>query len=135
MKDEFLFVYGTLRRDRGGEMYHMLARYSDFVGEATYQGRLYKVTYYPGVVPSNDPAELVQGEVYRLHNPDLVLARLDEYEECGPDFKEPTEYIRLSQEIQLRTGETVSAWVYVYNRPTDGLELFPVGDFLGIGSG
>ncbi len=72
MKDEFLFVYGTLRRDVVGEMYRLLARYSDFVGEATYQGKLYKVTHYPGVVPSNDPADLVQGEVYRIRNPDLV---------------------------------------------------------------
>ena len=132
MKDEFLFVYGTLRRDVGGEMYRLLARYSDFVGEAAYQGKLYKVTHYPGVVPSNDPADLVQGEVYRLRNPDLVLPRLDEYEECGPGFKEPTEYVRLSQEIQLRKGETLSAWVYVYNRPINGLELMPVGDFHGI---
>jgi gamma-glutamylcyclotransferase (GGCT)/AIG2-like uncharacterized protein YtfP len=132
MKDEFLFVYGTLRRDVGGEMYRLLTRHSDFVGEATYQGKLYKVTYYPGVVPSNDPSDLVQGEVYRLRNPDLVLPRLDEYEECGPGFKEPTEYVRLSQEIQLRKGETLSAWVYVYNRPINGLELMPVGDFHGI---
>ena len=75
------------------------------------------ISTYPRVVPSDDPADIVQGEVYRLRNRDLVLSRLDEYEECGPGFKEPTEYMRLSQEIRLRTGETLSAWVYVYNRP------------------
>ena len=110
-----------------------MARNSDFVGEATYQGRLYKVSHFPGVVPSDDPADLVQGKVYRLGNPNLVLSRLDVYEEYGPGFKEPNEFVRLSQEIRLRTGQILSAWVYVYNRLIDGHEIVPDGDFLSIG--
>jgi len=129
MKDEFLFVYGTLRRDARCKMSHMLARCSDFIGEATYQAKLYRVTYYPCVVPSKDPAYRVQGEVYRLRNPALLLPLLDEYEECGLGFREPTEYVRLSQEIQLRTGQTLSIWVYIYNRPVRGFEPIPSGSF------
>jgi gamma-glutamylcyclotransferase (GGCT)/AIG2-like uncharacterized protein YtfP len=135
MKDEFLFVYGTLRRDTGSEMYRLLARYADFVGEASYQGKLYKIDYYPGVVPSEDPSDLVQGEVYRLLSPERVLPRLDQYEECGPGFPEPSEYRRELQRVRLRNGHTIRAWVYVYSRPTDDLELIPSGDFLEIGTG
>ncbi len=126
---EFVFVYGTLRRDMNGGMYHLLAKYGNFVDEATYQGRLYKVADYPGVVPSDDPKDAVHGEVYQLHHADAVLPCLDEYERCGPGFPEPTEYIRVKQEVSLRNGNAVSAWVYLYNRPTEALELIESGDF------
>ena len=77
LKDEYLFVYGTLRRKAGNRLFSILDRFSDFVSEATYQGRLYRISHYPGVVPSDDPADRVQGEVYCLRNPFLVLSRLD----------------------------------------------------------
>jgi gamma-glutamylcyclotransferase (GGCT)/AIG2-like uncharacterized protein YtfP len=130
MTDELLFVYGTLRRDTESEMYRLLASYADFIAEGSYQGRLYKVDYYPGVVPSDNPAEKVVGEVYRLRNLQIVLPKLDQYEECGPEFSEPTEYVRRHQEIELSDGTKSRAWVYLYNHPTDKLEWIPSGDFL-----
>ena len=132
MNTTYLFVYGTLRRDANSEMFHLLARYADFVGYSTYQGTLYKIDYYPGVVPSKHRADLVQGETYQLHEPDFVLSRLDEYEECGTGFQKPTEYVREIQNVRLQNGETIQAWVYIYNRPTDNLELVQSGDFLTI---
>jgi gamma-glutamylcyclotransferase (GGCT)/AIG2-like uncharacterized protein YtfP len=128
---ELLFVYGTLRRDMKGKMHHLLAKYADFVDKATYQGRLYKVGYYPGVVPSHDPNNAVYGEVYQLHHVDAVLPLLDRYEECGPSFPEPTEYIRVKQDVSLRNGNAVSSWVYLYNLPTETLEPIESGDFSG----
>ncbi len=132
MTDEFLFVYGTLRGGAGSEMHLLLARHADFVGDATYQGKLYKVDDYPGVVPSPDPSDLVRGEVYRLRDSDLLLLRLDRYEGCGPGFPEPTEYIRKIQPVRLPGGETIPAWIYLYNRPTDKLERVATDDFFNI---
>lgn len=132
MSEQFLFVYGTLRRDTNGQMYHLLARYADFVGEATFQGKLYKVDYYPGIVPSEDTDDLVLGEVYRLHSPNYVLSRLDQYEECGCAFPEPTEYVRKVERVRLQDGHIIEAWVYVYNRPTNTLDIIESGDFLQI---
>lgn len=132
MSEQFLFVYGTLRRDTNGQMYHLLARYTDFVGEATFQGKLYMVDYYPGIVPSEDIDDLVLGEVYRLRSPNYVLSRLDQYEECGRAFLEPTEYIRRTERVRLHDGRTIAAWVYVYNRPTNKLHLIESGDFLQV---
>jgi gamma-glutamylcyclotransferase (GGCT)/AIG2-like uncharacterized protein YtfP len=43
MNNDYLFVYGTLRPDSESEMYHLLARYGEFVGDATYQGKLFMV--------------------------------------------------------------------------------------------
>lgn len=129
MRNVFLFVYGTLRRDPDSEMHHFLARHADFVGEATYQGKLYKIGDYPGAVPSEDRSDLVLGEVYRLRDCDLLLGRLDRYEGCGPGFPAPTEYIRKIQPVRLHCDETIPAWVYLYNRPTDNLERVESGDF------
>jgi gamma-glutamylcyclotransferase (GGCT)/AIG2-like uncharacterized protein YtfP len=130
-----LFVYGTLRRDSNNEMFHLLARFADFVDCATYQGKLYIIEDYPGVIPSEYSLDIVHGEVYKLRNQNMVLPLLDKYEECGSDFPEPTEYIRKIQPVRLRKGEIISAWIYIYNRSTDMLNEVPSGDFLKIGNG
>lgn len=130
MKDEFLFAYGTLRQQAEGEIPRWLTRYADLVGEATYQGKLYRIADYPGVVPSEDPAHLVWGELYRLRDAGLLLSRLDRYEECGPGFPQPTEYVREVRQVQLRNGPVIPAWVYLYNRPTDCLQPIPSSPIL-----
>jgi len=130
MNPDYIFVYGTLRRDTNSEMSHLLAKHAEFVDDATYQGRLYKVDCYPGAVPSNDPNDMVQGEVYLLHQADIAFPLLDQYEEFGPEFFEPNEYRRQKQSVLLKSGRFVTAWVYVYNRPTEGLELVESANFI-----
>jgi gamma-glutamylcyclotransferase (GGCT)/AIG2-like uncharacterized protein YtfP len=125
-----VFVYGTLRQNSQSEMSRILTQQADFMGYASYQGRLYQIGYYPGAVPSHNPAHKVWGELYRLHNPATALAQLDSYEECGFGFTEPTEYTRRIQKVRLCDGEVIPAWVYVYNRPIDNLALIASGDFL-----
>jgi gamma-glutamylcyclotransferase (GGCT)/AIG2-like uncharacterized protein YtfP len=124
-----LFVYGTLRKGGANPMHDFLAREADFVGAATCCGLLYRVDFYPGLVLSAAPDDRVNGEVYRLHRPPFALAELDRYEACGPGFAAPTEYLRQVHTVRLHDGRDVPAWVYVYNRPVDGLELIRCGDF------
>ena len=130
MKDQYLFVYGTLRKDFGSDRYPLLARYASLAGEGCFQGRLYRIDYYPGAIPSDDSAHQVKGEVYGLHEPEFVLSQLDRYEECGPEFNEPTEYRREKHEVTLLNGRKVIAWVYIYNRPVENFPLISSGDFL-----
>ena len=130
MKPQFIFVYGTLRRDFKSKMHSFLAEHADFIGRATYQGKLYKIDYYPGAVPSNNPKDVVYGEVYQLREPALVLSKLDEYEECGPKFPSPTEYIRKVQAVQLEKKETLLAWIYLYNISIKNLQRIFSGNFL-----
>jgi gamma-glutamylcyclotransferase (GGCT)/AIG2-like uncharacterized protein YtfP len=130
MNCPFLFVYGTLRRNMRNKMAGLLAKRAEFIGKACYQGKLYKLGDYPGVVPSDKRADRVQGEVYRLRFPDLLLTRLDQYEECGLGFPEPTEYIRSIQRVRLQSGKAISAWVYLYNWPTDKLMPVPSVQFV-----
>lgn len=122
ISNEYVFVYGTLRGNANSEMHRLLAKYAEFVCDAIYRGKLYQIDYYPGAVPSDNPDDVVQGEVYLLHQADIVLPLLDRYEECGPDFPEPNEYSRLQQSVLLKNGRLVTAWVYIYNHSTEGLE-------------
>jgi len=130
MERQHLFVYGTLRREIRSTMHGLLERHARFAGEASYQGRLYRIGWYPGAIPSNDPKCRVKGEIYLLPQPELVLPQLDQYEECGPGYPEPTEYLRVEQEVVLSNGRRSTAWIYIYNRPVAGREEIATGDFL-----
>lgn len=129
---EFLFVYGTLRCNGNNDLRQLLTSYADFIDDACYQGKLYLIDYYPGVVASDNPLDRVKGEVYYLHKPNFVLSQLDVYEECSSDFVQPTEYIREIKSVQLANGKTIPAWLYTYNFGTENLKPIVSGDFLKI---
>ena len=129
MNSNRLFVYGTLMRGFDHPMAQLLSRSADFIGEARCRGRLYLVKHYPGLVLSDDPAEIVFGELYRLRAPDQMLREFDMYEASGEGFKPPTEYIRRMLPVTLADGAT-AAWTYVYNWPVTGLPLITSGRFL-----
>jgi pyruvate carboxylase len=127
----YLFAYGTLRRGFGGGMSHLLAQYTDFVGLARFQGRLYDVGSYPGLVPSTDPADQVTGDLYLLRQPEPALSLVDQYESYLPDRPEESLYLRQKQTVHLpQRQESIRAWVYIYNRPVLGLKRVPSGDYL-----
>lgn len=134
-QQQHLFVYGTLRRDSQHEMYQLLARNADFVGDAIFRGRLYLVDEYPGAVASHSPRDAVRGEVYLLRRPDQVLPELDEYEEFDPSSPETSLYRGAMVKVFLDNSASLDAWIYLYNRPTQGLPPIPSGDFPQIASG
>jgi gamma-glutamylcyclotransferase (GGCT)/AIG2-like uncharacterized protein YtfP len=130
MISDRLFVYGTLMRGFDHPIAQLLSRSADFVGEARCRGRLYLVKHYPGLVLSDDPAELVHGEVYRLRAPGELLREFDMYEACGEGFAQPTEYLRQMLRIVLADGEDGEAWTYIYNWPVAHLPRIASGRFL-----
>ena len=127
---DYLFVYGTLRRGANHPMHQLLMQNGRFIGMAHFQGKLYQVTHYPAVVASANPDEQVLGEVYQLLQPEQTLPQLDKYEECSADFPAPQEYRREMQQVVLENGDSLTAWVYLYNRDTRMLTPIPSGDFL-----
>ncbi len=134
MTSDRLFVYGTLMRGFDHPMAQLLSRSADFIGEARCLGRLYLIKHYPGLVLSDDPAERVFGELYRLRQPEALLREFDMYEACGEGFAEPTEYIRQMLPVTL-ADEAVKeafseAWTYIYNWPVAGLPRIASGRFL-----
>lgn len=128
----YLFVYGTLRKNFNNSARDFLARNAEFFEYAVFQGKLYKVDDYPAAIPSENTDEVVHGEVYRLKKAGIVLAQLDNYEECSLAFAKPTEYVRAIHRVRLRSGKTIKAWVYLYNWPVIGLDRIVSGDFLDV---
>jgi gamma-glutamylcyclotransferase (GGCT)/AIG2-like uncharacterized protein YtfP len=129
MTSDNLFVYGTLMRGFDHPVAQLLSRSADFIGEARCRGRLYLVTHYPALVLSDDPAEIVFGELFRLRAPQELLREFDMYEACGEGFAEPTEYIRQMLSVTLEDG-TAEAWTYVYNWPVAHLTRIMSGRFV-----
>jgi len=130
MRAEYLFVYGTLMTASGHPMARWLGERAQSIGEGSYAGRLYRVAHYPGLVPSTDPADRVVGELFHLREQDTLLAKLDDYEGCGPNAAKPTLYVRVLGEILRPDRTSVTAWVYHYNRPVSGLQPITSGRFL-----
>jgi gamma-glutamylcyclotransferase (GGCT)/AIG2-like uncharacterized protein YtfP len=130
MTSDRLFVYGTLMRGFDHPMARLLAANADFLGPAQCRGRLYLVRHYPGLVLSNDSADIVHGELYHLREPDALLREFDMYEACGEGFAEPTEYVRQMLTVMLADGTAREAWTYLYNWPVAELPLIASGRFL-----
>jgi gamma-glutamylcyclotransferase (GGCT)/AIG2-like uncharacterized protein YtfP len=124
-----LFVYGTLMRGFDHPMAQLLSRSADFLGPARCQGRLYLIKHYPGLVLSDDPNDVVFGELYRLRRPKELLREFDMYEACGEGFAQPTEYIRQMLSVML-DDKAAEAWTYLYNWPVTRLPRIASGRFM-----
>ncbi len=138
---EYLFVYGSLRATPPREGWPgeaaaarcALMRYADHVGPGSIQGRLYDVDWYPGAVSSRTPAERVCGDVYCIRDRAALLSVLDAYEAAAPPRsvrRAGAEYIRDRRSVRLADGARLSAWVYLFDAPTDGLTRVESGDYV-----
>jgi gamma-glutamylcyclotransferase (GGCT)/AIG2-like uncharacterized protein YtfP len=125
-----LFVYGTLMRGFDHPMARLLSRSADFLSPARCRGRLFLVKHYPGLVLSDDPADIVFGELFRLRSAAELLRELDMYEACGEGFAEPTEYVRQMLAVTSADGIEGAAWTYIYNWPVAQLARIASGRFL-----
>ena len=83
--EEYLFVYGTLRSQMNDPLHRLLEKDAILVGTGSFQGRLYDLGRYPGVVPSRGKTDRVLGEIYRFREFKRAFEILDEYE--GHRFK------------------------------------------------
>jgi gamma-glutamylcyclotransferase (GGCT)/AIG2-like uncharacterized protein YtfP len=129
MTSDLLFVYGTLMRGYSHPMARLLSANADFLGDASCRGRLYRVKHYPGLVLSDEAADVVFGELYRLRAVDDLLREFDMYEACGEGFSEPTEYLRRMLAVTGADGAVTEAWTYVYNWPVTNLPRIASGRF------
>ncbi len=128
---DLLFVYGTLRKGNQNAMAKYLAENAEFITDGWFQGRMYQVSYYPGVVASDNPSHRVHGEIYRLKDSQSMLKVLDEYEECGANHAQPTEYQRTKTCIQTLDGGILEpVWIYLYHWPLQEKALIETGDFI-----
>ena len=119
---EYVFVYGTLRRN---ESNHAFMNGAELVSEKAYLfGQLWDTGCgYPAVVLAKQSK--VYGELY-LVNP-AKLRRLDALEGyVGP--KGPNHYERVKQTVYTE-DRSCSAYVYIYTRPPAGGARIESGDW------
>jgi gamma-glutamylcyclotransferase (GGCT)/AIG2-like uncharacterized protein YtfP len=130
MPDEFVFVYGTLRKEISSSMSKVLSSHCDFYSQGHMHGKMYELGGYPGVIESDNPEDIVYGDIYSIKNPATLFSILDEYEECSDSFRHPHEYIRKRMLISLAEKRSISAWVYIYNHDVTGLRRIKSGDYI-----
>ncbi len=126
----YLFVYGTLRKDTKSAMHKQLAEHCQFYQRGTLQGRLFDVDQYPGVIQTDTNGYPVHGEVYRVLSPQHLFSLLDDYEGCTEQYPQPHEYVRSVIPITLEDNTTEHAWTYLYTHPTSALTEIHSGDYL-----
>ena len=125
-----IFVYGTLMRGFDHPMSKLLASSAEFLGEASCRGRLYMIAHYPGLLHSTADGDVVHGDLFRMRDPDELLAVLYDYESIGPEHEEPMLYLREMLPVTLADGSTEQAWTYIYNRPVSETTRIASGRFL-----
>jgi gamma-glutamylcyclotransferase (GGCT)/AIG2-like uncharacterized protein YtfP len=129
-ESRYLFVYGTLRRDSPHPMAAFLASHARFEVNATMPGRLYNLGPFPGMTPALEPGELVQGHVFEMNHPAMLLARLDEYEACPQGLPAPPEFERDLRPALTEDGRQLLVWVYRYVGPLDGAQRILNGQYI-----
>ncbi|MFN7118791.1 MAG: gamma-glutamylcyclotransferase [Saprospiraceae bacterium] len=127
--NDFLFVYGTLMNNIQSTIADYLHQNSDFIGEGSFPGKLYDLGSYPGAIYNAQANTLVYGHVFKLHDSQLMLKRLDFYEGINTMQPDKNEYRRELVPVQVN-NDVINCWVYLYNFKTEGLKEIVSGDYL-----
>ncbi len=110
---DLLFVYGSLKSDSPHPMARWLERHARLLGPARFQGRLIRVSWYPGALDSDHAGDSIQGELWQLLRPKTVLRRLDRYEGYDPAHPGRSEFVRVLRPVSFEGNER-RAWIYLY---------------------
>lgn len=128
MTSNYLFVYGTLLKDFDSNMAKFLELNSKFVGEGFFNGKLYKISWYPGAVLSVNKFDKVYGHVFEILSTEKIFKILDVYE--GIEDSSVNEFIRTTIKVNLANKRRINTWAYLYNLPTTHLECIKSGRYV-----
>jgi len=103
--EHYVFVYGTLKR--GHEINAALAS-QKFVSTATTQAKysMFDLGDYPGLVHNHDGGQAIEGELYLVDGPGLLL--LDKIEEVDSGM-----YARETIDLQRPPDKLVESYFYL----------------------
>lgn len=128
---EYLFVYGSLRRDAKHDVFSKIEDHIDYVGRGYFTGELFDLGKYPGAIEAEDGK--VKGEVYAIaDHRNEIFRLLDNYEGYNRNNLHKSLFIRKRTTIKLSNGKKISVWIYLYNRPERIRKAKPIssGDYL-----
>lgn len=131
-KDDYIFVYGTLRRGEVADLRKQAHNFDVlFVCNDAVNGQLYHIGAYPGakilqpVQPEFDPDKpIIVGEVFRIRHP-AITAILDAYEGYNSDAPEHGLFDRCI--VPSMSGKDV--WIYTYVPPVRTEQEIVTGDW------
>ena len=127
---DFLFVYGTLLPETGNARSRLLNDQKR-IGPGRLCARLFDVGDYPAAVPSDNPADLVSGQVYRLRDPARMVQKLDLVEFCSGKSPDREDLFRRTvSRIQMEDGKELDAIVYFWSGENRPLTPIPGGDYV-----
>jgi len=116
-QDQFLFVYGTLKKDQI-EKTGIILPQLEWVSKGWCYGTLFDTGKgYPALTISKETTK-VEGELYRFYKQDaeIIFQTLDPYEDYYPEKPEQSEFLRTTIELVSDSGEKLIAWCYLYNQ-------------------
>ncbi|MBE3638586.1 gamma-glutamylcyclotransferase family protein [Mangrovicoccus algicola] len=127
---DLVFVYGTLRPAvaHAAAARHLL-REAQVLGPATVAGRLYLLSWYPGLVAARAAGDQVRGDLLALPAGSSLLKALDAYEGYDPAVPAASPFRRECREVTGPQGR-VAAWLYAWHGPLEGARRIPSGDFI-----
>ena len=123
-----IFVYGTLMSDFINPASDRLRKESHLMGKVSLSGRLFDLGDYPGGVFEPASTCRIKGELYRLHDAANSLSWLDDYEDAGTGVNPEILYRRIQVPVSFR-GRRITAWMYHYIKPVEGLKRIISGDY------
>ena len=132
----FIFTYGTLMSSASGDMgaaeRALLKAFGTCVGQTSIRGTMFDAGACPGVVLTGGLRDIVLGELWRIPAdvPDILEA-LDRYEGCAPQSPKPYPYGRHRIRVRCSGIGRVTAWIYLWERPTAGLVRITDGRWTG----
>ena len=130
MNSEYLFVYGTLQQELDNEMSKFLIQHSETTGNGFVFGKLYRISWFPGMVLSNDKTDKVFGSIFKLNDYQKVFGVLDGYEGFDKHNPKSSLFIRTKTIAYLENNKAIKTWVYLYNRTIDNEEQIYSGRFI-----
>jgi gamma-glutamylcyclotransferase (GGCT)/AIG2-like uncharacterized protein YtfP len=130
IQPNYLFVYGTLRKEFGLQLSKEIMNDLSFVSSGAINGELYDIGEYPAALPSENKDSLISGEIYKISHPRKVFKLLDEYEGYDKKHLDNSEYLRKKELLELESGEKIRAWVYWYNFPVNNKLRINQSDYL-----
>jgi len=130
------FFYGTLQAEHLSEVAKRLLPKFKRVGAASVPGRIFAIkaphVTYPALIQAREGGPRVVGICYAMAESFTAedMNALDAFEEYYPAAPKDSEYLRKPCLVTFENGETLDAWVYVYNFPVPSeAEPIPSGDF------
>ena len=120
MTTEYLFVYGTLRKDFEQNLMHTFGDAATFVDFGEIEGVLYDLGTYPGAAKGSAKS-FIRGEIFAV-NSDVVFPVLDEYE--------GEEYIHDKVAVKTDSVREIKAFVYWFDGNVSEAQRIQEDDYL-----